>query len=85
MMLGLAIVLALATVGMAADFPTKPVNLIVAYAAGGSGDVVVRAMLDKFSEKLGAPAVLVNKPGSGGLIGGNMWRGQSPTGTPCLF
>jgi len=48
----LGAVLVLATAGITADFPNKPVNLIVAYAAGGSGDVVVRAMLDKSSEKL---------------------------------
>jgi tripartite-type tricarboxylate transporter receptor subunit TctC len=70
LMLGAVLVLGVASVGRAADFPNKPVNLIVAYAAGGSGDVVVRAMLDKFSERLGGPVILVNKPGSGGLVGG---------------
>jgi len=82
--LGLTILLALTTVGRAADFPTKPVNLIVAYAAGGSGDVVVRAMLDKFSEKLGGPAVLVNKPGSGGLVGGEYVARAKPDGYTVL-
>jgi tripartite-type tricarboxylate transporter receptor subunit TctC len=75
-----ALLLACATPGMAADFPNKPVNLIVAYAAGGSGDVVVRAMLDKFSQRLGGPAILVNKPGSGGLIGAEYVAKAKPDG-----
>jgi tripartite-type tricarboxylate transporter receptor subunit TctC len=74
------VVLVLATTAMAADFPNKPVNLIVAYAAGGSGDVVVRAMMDKFSQKMGGPAVLVNKPGSGGLIGAEYVAKAKPDG-----
>jgi len=79
-----AILPALATAGAAADFPNKPVNLIVAYAAGGSGDVVVRAMLDKFSQKLGGPAVLVNRAGSGGLIGADYVAKAKPDGHTVL-
>lgn len=80
LVLAAAIILALARVGMTADFPNKPVNLIVAYAAGGSGDVVVRAMLDKFSQRLGGPAILVNKPGSGGLLGAEYVAKAKPDG-----
>jgi len=76
----MAIALSPLAMAAAAEFPYKPVNLIVAYAAGGSGDVVVRAMLDKFSEKLGGPAVLVNKPGSGGLVGGEYVAKAKPDG-----
>src|SRR5512147_1704352 len=53
----------------AADFPTKPVNLVVGFAAGGETDIVVRAMNEKLGEKLGQPAVVLNKAGSGGLVG----------------
>ncbi len=82
--LGCAAVLLAAASGRAAEFPTKPINLIVAYAAGGSGDVVVRAMMDKFAEKVGGPAVLVNKPGSGGLIGAEYVARAKPDGHTVL-
>ncbi len=79
-----AIGLHTASDGWALEYPTKPVNLVVAYAAGGSGDVVVRAMLDKFSETLGGPAILVNKPGSGGLIGADYVAKAKPDGYTIL-
>ena len=53
----------------APGFPDKPVNLVVAFAAGGPTDVVTRALADKLGERLGQPAVVLNKPGSGGLVG----------------
>ncbi len=52
----------------AAGFPDKPVNLSVAFAAGGPTDTIVRALHEKLGERLGAPAVVLNKPGSGGLV-----------------
>jgi tripartite-type tricarboxylate transporter receptor subunit TctC len=71
----LALVLAIVAVGGlttradAAGFPDKPVNLVVAFAAGGPTDVVTRVLADKLTERLGQPAVVLNKPGSGGLLG----------------
>ena len=64
----------------AADFPTKPVNLIVGFAAGGETDIVVRAMNEKFGEKLGQPAVVLNKAGSGGLVGAEFVAKSKPDG-----
>ena len=68
----LVVALAASGVGapaLAAGFPDKPVNLVVAFAAGGPTDVVTRALADKLGERLGQPAVVLNKPGSGGLVG----------------
>lgn len=70
----------LSTTAIAAGYPDKPVNLIVAYAAGGSTDIIVRAMSDKLTEKLGVPTVILNKPGSGGLIGGEFVVKSKPDG-----
>ena len=64
----------------AADFPTKPVNLVVGFAAGGETDIVVRAMNDKLGEKLGQPAVVLNKVGSGGLVGADFVAKSKPDG-----
>jgi tripartite-type tricarboxylate transporter receptor subunit TctC len=64
----------------AADFPTRPVNLVVGFAAGGETDIVVRAMNDKLGEKLGQPAVVLNKAGSGGLVGAEFVAKSKPDG-----
>lgn len=52
----------------AAGFPERPVNLVVAFAAGGPTDTIVRALHEKLGERLGVPTVVLNKPGSGGLL-----------------
>jgi tripartite-type tricarboxylate transporter receptor subunit TctC len=65
------LVAGLATVpgtALAAGFPERPVNLVVAFAAGGPTDTIVRVLQEKLGERLGAPAVVLNKPGSGGLV-----------------
>jgi tripartite-type tricarboxylate transporter receptor subunit TctC len=78
-MLSALIALLTATAG-AADFPTKPVNLVVGFAAGGETDIVVRAMNDKLGERLGQPAVVLNKAGSGGLVGAEFVAKSKPDG-----
>ena len=64
----------------APDFPARPVNLVIGFAAGGGTDLLVRAMNDKFSEQLGGPTVVVNKPGSGGLVAGEFVAKSKPDG-----
>jgi len=66
--LALISLLALPVLTSAAGFPEKPVNLVVAFAAGGPTDTIVRALHEKLGEKLGVPAIVLNKPGSGGLL-----------------
>lgn len=53
----------------AEDFPTRPVQLIVPYAPGGSGDLIARLLGDKLSALWGQQVVVQNRPGAGGLIG----------------
>ena len=53
----------------AADFPVKPVTVIVPWAAGGSTDTCVRALADASGKHLGKPVVVENKPGGGGTLG----------------
>ena len=53
----------------AEDFPSRPVQLIVPYAPGGSGDLIARLLGDKLSTLWGQQIVVEDKPGAGGLIG----------------
>ena len=53
----------------AADYPVKPITLIVPYAAGGSSDMSARPYADELLNILKQPMVVVNKPGAGGVVG----------------
>ncbi|WPH11975.1 tripartite tricarboxylate transporter substrate binding protein [Variovorax paradoxus] len=50
-------------------YPSKPVRVVVAFTAGGTTDILARAVTQQMSEKLGQPFVIDNKPGGGGNIG----------------
>src|SRR5688572_28821471 len=53
----------------AADFPTKPVQLMIAYPAGGSTDVAARIVASIAEKQLGQTIVVVNRGGAGGQVG----------------
>ena len=67
--LAAVITLGLAAAAAAADFPTKPVTLIVPYTAGGSADVTMRALAETTKKYLGQPVIIENRPGAGATIG----------------
>lgn len=52
-----------------AEWPEKPINLIVAYGAGGGTDVTARTLQQPLEKELGQPVVVVNRPGAGGEVG----------------
>ncbi len=85
LMLSLAAGAALAAVPMAyangaADFPNRPIKLIVPFAAGGSTDMVARLLADKMSVVLGKSVVVDNKGGAGGSIGADAIAKAAPDG-----
>src|SRR5689334_9689914 len=53
---------------MAQSFPSKPIHIVIPFVAGGSSDIVGRAIGAKYQEILGQPAVVENKPGANGAI-----------------
>jgi tripartite-type tricarboxylate transporter receptor subunit TctC len=53
----------------AQTFPTRPVHLVVAYAAGGTGDIVARLISDRLAAALGQSVVVENRAGASGSIG----------------
>jgi tripartite-type tricarboxylate transporter receptor subunit TctC len=67
-LLGLAALLALGLAAHAADYPSRPVMLVVAFPPGGPSDVLARIVGKKMEQLLGEPFVIENKPGAGGNI-----------------
>jgi tripartite-type tricarboxylate transporter receptor subunit TctC len=66
MLLAAIAVLSLATAARAQDFPKHPITMIVPFAAGGTSDVIARAVADQMSAALGQPIVIENVAGAGG-------------------
>jgi tripartite-type tricarboxylate transporter receptor subunit TctC len=64
-----SLVLALPAARAQADYPTKPVHVVVTFPPGGSADAVVRMLVPRLNEKLGQQVVVDNRPGAGGNIG----------------
>ena len=77
------VVFALVAAGPAAaqeKFPKDPVTIVVPYAAGGSHDLVARALQPQLEKILGAPVIVDNKPGGGSTIACNLVKAAAPTG-----
>ena len=53
----------------AADFPNKPIRVVVTFPPGGSSDAVFRMIVPRLNEKLGQPVIVDNRPGAGGNVG----------------
>ena len=81
----LAALLALSAAGAVAQtYPSKPIRLVVPFPAGGSLDVVARAIGQKLSEAWGQPVVIDNRPGAGGNIGADLVAKSPPDGYTIL-
>jgi len=65
---------------IAADFPDKPIRLIVPYAVGGTTDIIARVVGNKLGAVLGQSVIVENKPGAGGNIGSAYAARQAPDG-----
>src|SRR5688572_16305933 len=77
--------LALAACGVAsAQYPTRPVRLVVGFAPGGPTDILARRMAQYLSEKLGQQFVVENKPGATGNIATEYVINQPPDGYTIL-
>jgi len=80
------VALALPCTVMASDaFPTKPINMVVSYPAGGSVDVAARIYQDQLTKQLGQPIVIENKGGAGGTIATNAVARAQPDGYTLLM
>lgn len=68
------------TSAQAQEFPTKPIQLMVAYPAGGSTDIGARIVASIAEKAIGQPVVVVNKGGAGGQVGWTELSRQKPDG-----
>jgi tripartite-type tricarboxylate transporter receptor subunit TctC len=64
----------------AANYPNKPIRVIVPFAAGGGNDIFARLVGNKLSEILGQPVINENKPGAGGRIAAEFVMNQPHDG-----
>ena len=69
-----------ATAALAQGYPNKPVELQVPFAAGGTTDIVARAISDPLGKALGQSVIVINKAGGGGVIGANETAKSAPDG-----
>ena len=64
----------------AQTYPTKPVTLVVGFAAGGPTDIVARSLAQSMTKTLGQAVAVDNKPGAGATIAGNLVAKAKPDG-----
>lgn len=74
-----------AAVASAADYPTRPLRVIVPYAAGGSTDTVARVVAPRLSQRLGQQVIIDNRTGAGTLIGTEIAARSTPDGYTLLM
>ena len=81
----LALVTALPMAAHAAPYPSRPVEIVVPYGAGGSTDLVARTLAQRLEARLGEPMVVINKPGASGTIGVTSAMRAAPDGYTLLL
>jgi tripartite-type tricarboxylate transporter receptor subunit TctC len=74
-----------ATAAFGQSYPSRPITLIVPYAAGGSVDAVARIVVPKISERLGQSVVIENVAGAGGIVGTQRAARATADGYTLLF
>jgi tripartite-type tricarboxylate transporter receptor subunit TctC len=63
-----------------AEFPDKPVRIVVPFAPGGGTDLIARTLGQGMSQALGQPVIIDNKPGAGTVIGTDLVAKSAPDG-----
>ena len=68
-----------------ANYPSRPVRLVVPFAAGGTNDILGRMVADKFSERLGQPFIADNRAGANTVLGSEIVARATPDGHTLLI
>jgi tripartite-type tricarboxylate transporter receptor subunit TctC len=80
---GLAAALTISLAAPAAEYPSHPVTIIVAFTPGGPSDVLARIIGRRLQDILHQPFIIENRPGSGGNIAAEQPRTRRRTATRC--
>ena len=85
--LALAMTAGLATgsTGAAADYPSKPITMVIPYRAGGSTETMGRIVADALGAELGTKVVVKTRPGAGGAVGATEVAAAEPDGYTIMF
>lgn len=81
----IATLAALAAFGAQAQYPTRPITMIVPFPPGGVADIVGRPLAASMERTLGQPVVVVNRPGAGGAVGMTAAAKADPDGYTILM
>jgi tripartite-type tricarboxylate transporter receptor subunit TctC len=82
---GVAVLPAVARIARAQTYPTRPVRLLVGFAAGGPADIIARLIAQWLSERFGQPFVIENRPGAGSNIATEAVANSQPDGYTLLM
>jgi tripartite-type tricarboxylate transporter receptor subunit TctC len=69
-----------AQVDAAKNFPTRPVRIVIGFAAGGGNDIIVRVLVPRLTEAFGQSVIIENRPGAAGMIGAERAASATPDG-----
>lgn len=81
----LSLVALLAPAGARAEFPDRTVKIVVPFDAGGTVDILARALADRLKLKWQVPVIVENRPGAGNTIGANAVARAAPDGYTLLL
>src|SRR5207302_4712080 len=76
----LAVLAMLAAPAGAQQYPSRPVTIVVPFAAGGGSDLLARLVAQKLEEKLGKPFIIENRPGAGTTLAAMQAVRSTPDG-----
>lgn len=80
-----AIIMAAACPAAAQSYPSRPITIVLPFAAGGGGDILARIIAAKLEARLGKPIIVDAKPGAAGVIGTNIVAKSAADGATLLM